>query len=74
MDHLLPADGTVTCKEQLTTKTEHKQKLEQPDNPATSDEGGLPKRRSSRSTKSQLRLIDEIYCITLIVTVSCIFL
>ena len=57
---IISSEGTVTCKEKLTTETEHKQKLEQSDSPAIPAEGNLPKRRSSRSTKSQSRLIDDM--------------
>ena len=61
---IILSNETVTCKEQLTTETEHKQKLEQSDSSATPAEGNLPKHRSSKSTKSQCRLT----CNNLVIT------
>ena len=56
VDHLLPADGTVSGKEQLTTETKHDPKPEKTDTPAKSTVTCRP----FRSRKPWHRLISEI--------------
>ena len=59
VDHLLPADKTVSGKEQLTTETKHDPKPEKTDTPAKSTVT-LHKCRPSRGRKPRYRLISEI--------------